>query len=57
MEARPRGVCQVHPRGLHLMLMTRLQSLSVGDRMPMTFLFSDGQRLQTVFRAVPPSAH
>ena len=45
------------PRGHHLMLIKRLQSLSVGDRIPMTFLLSDGQRLQTVFRAVSPSAH
>jgi copper(I)-binding protein len=40
------------PGGYHLMLMDRKQTLQVGDEVPITLRFSDGQTLEAPFKVV-----
>ncbi len=49
IEMNPGETLRFAPGSYHLMLMQRLQSLRIGDKVPITLRFSDNQSLETMF--------
>jgi copper(I)-binding protein len=45
------------PGGYHLMLMNPRYRLAVGSDVPMTFIFSDGEKIDTRFKVRGPGGH
>ena len=51
----PHQTVAIAPGGYHLMLMSPQTPVAVGERIPMTLQFSDGQRLDVTLPVSPPT--
>ncbi|MCW5578923.1 MAG: copper chaperone PCu(A)C [Dokdonella sp.] len=52
----PGATVKLEPGGYHLMLMSPRRNIAVGDKVGITFLLQDGQRVDTSFDVTDPSA-
>lgn len=49
LDIKPGAAVHFSPGGYHLMLMQAVKPLKVGDKVPVTLQFADGQSLQVMF--------
>ncbi|MBC6943250.1 MAG: copper chaperone PCu(A)C [Xanthomonadales bacterium] len=52
----PGGTIKLEPGGYHLMLMSPRRAIAIGDKVGVTFLMQDGQRIDTSFDVIEPEA-